>query len=49
MATIIAICIAVIVYLICVIIFKIFSKEDIEMLPKGDKIYSFLKKIKIYA
>ncbi|MBR3132830.1 MAG: polysaccharide biosynthesis protein [Clostridia bacterium] len=48
-ATIFAILVAVISYLIFVIIFRIFSKEDIEMLPKGDKIYKFLKKIKIYA
>ncbi len=49
LATLIAIVIAVFVYVILVICFKVFSKEEIEMLPKGDKIYKFLKKIKIYA
>ncbi len=48
-ATLISIIIAIVVYVLLVIIFRIFSKEEIEMLPKGDKIYSFLKKIKIYA
>lgn len=48
-ATIIGIVIAVLVYAIFVILFKILSKEDIEMLPGGDKIYQFLQKMKIYS
>lgn len=48
LATIIGIITAVIIYVISVVVLKILSKEDIYMLPKGDKIYNFLKKIKIY-
>ena len=47
-ATVIGIVIAVIVYVIFVILFKILSKEDIYMLPNGEKIYGFLQKMKIY-
>ena len=49
LATIIAIVVAIIVYAISVILLKIFSKSDILMLPKGEKIYNFLVKLKIYA
>ena len=48
LATIIGILIAVLVYAIFVILFKILSKEDIAMLPSGDKIYQILQKLKIY-
>ena len=48
MATIIALLIAVIVYVIAVFILKIFNEEDILMLPAGDKIYSILLKLGIY-
>lgn len=48
MATIIGIIIAVLVYAIFVILFKILSKEDIYMLPSGEKIYQILQKIKLY-
>ncbi len=48
MATIIAIIIAVIIYLLAVIALKIFSKEDILMIPYGTKIYKILEKLKIY-
>lgn len=48
-ATILAIITAVIVYAISIIVLKIFSKEDILMLPKGEKIYNILRKMKIYA
>ena len=48
-ATVIGIVIAVVVYVILVIVFKILSKEDIYMLPSGDKIYQFLQKMKIYT
>lgn len=47
-STIIGIIIAVIVYAINVILLKIYSKEDILMLPKGEKILKILKKVKIY-
>ena len=49
LATIIAIMVAIIVYAISVILLKIFSKTDILMLPKGEKIYNLLVKLKIYA
>lgn len=48
-ATIIGIVFAVILYTILVVLFRVLSKEDFEMLPKGDKIYQFLQKIKLYA
>lgn len=47
-ASIIGIIIAIIVYVILVILFRVLSKEDIYMLPKGEKVYNILKKFKIY-
>lgn len=47
-ASIIGIIIAIIVYVILVILFRVLSKEDIYMLPKGEKLYNILKKFKIY-
>lgn len=47
-ATIISILAAVVIYLAAVITLKIYNKEDIFMLPKGNKIYKFLEKLKIY-
>lgn len=47
-ATILAICIAVIVYILAVIVLKIFTKEEIFMIPYGQKIYKLLEKIGIY-
>jgi len=49
LATIIAIVIAIIIYAIMVVVLKILSKEDILSLPKGEKIYKILNKLKIYA
>lgn len=46
--TIIGIIIAIVVYAIMVVILKILSKEDILSLPKGEKIYNILNKMKIY-
>ena len=43
-----AILIAVVVYVIAIIALKIFKKEEILMLPKGDKVYAVLKKIRLY-
>lgn len=48
LATIFAILIAVIVYAIAIIALRIFKKEEILMLPKGEKIYSILKKYRLY-
>jgi len=43
--TILTIFIAVIVFVIFVLILRIFSKEEIEMLPRGDKVYKTLKRL----
>lgn len=48
MATIIALVIAIVIYLLSVIALGILSKEDIYMIPYGQKIYKFLEKIGIY-
>lgn len=48
MATIIAMVIAVVIYGLSIIALKIFSKEEIYMLPFGTKIYGILEKFKIY-
>lgn len=48
MATIIAILVAIIIYVLVVAILKIFTKEELKMLPSGDKIIKILEKIKIY-
>lgn len=47
-ATIIAMLFAVIIYFLSVAILKIYNKEEIYMLPKGEKIYNILEKMKIY-
>ena len=48
LATIIAMLFAVVIYLAAVVALKIYNKEDIYMLPKGEKIYEILEKLKIY-
>ena len=48
LATIIAILIAVIIYLLAIIALKVLSKEEMEMLPGGAKIYKILERLKIY-
>lgn len=48
LATIIALLIAVIVYLVAVIALRIFSEEEIKDMPCGNKIYNALVKIKMY-
>lgn len=48
MATIIAILVAVIIYVLAVVVLKIFTKEEILALPAGGKIIKILEKIKIY-
>lgn len=47
LATIIAILIAAISYIILLVIFNVLDKDDYHMLPYGDKIYNFLVKIKL--
>lgn len=46
-ATLIAIAVAVIVYLIAVLLFKVITKDEIMMIPKGQKVYSLLNKLKL--
>ena len=48
LATIIAIIIAAIVYILAIAVLKIFTKEEIKMLPAGAKIIQILEKFKIY-
>lgn len=48
LVTIIALVFAVISYIVSIFILKIFTKEDILMIPYGGKIYSVLEKIGIY-
>lgn len=48
LATIIAIISAVIIYAISVIVLKIFTKEELQMMPAGDKICAILEKLRIY-
>lgn len=48
LATIISIIIAVIIYALAIIALKVFSEEEMEMMPGGNKICKVLKKLKIY-
>ncbi len=48
LATIIAILAAVIIYALAIIALKVFTKEEIKMLPYGIKIYNILEKMGIY-
>ena len=48
LATIISILSAVIIYTLAVLALKIFSREEIEMMPGGNKIGAVLEKLKIY-
>lgn len=48
LATIVAIASAVIIYGLAVVALKIFTKEEIQMAPAGDKISKILTKLKIY-
>lgn len=48
LATIIAIISAVIIYAISVIVLKVFTKEELQMMPAGDKICTILEKLRIY-
>lgn len=48
LATILAILFAVIIYILAVVALKIFSKEEILIMPYGEKIYNILEKLKIY-
>ena len=48
MATIIAIFVAIVIYILAVVVLKIFSKEEFLALPAGNKIIRILEKLKIY-
>lgn len=48
MATIIALVVAVIVYVLSILVLRVFNEEDIQMLPYGTKIYGILLKLGIY-
>lgn len=48
LATIISIIIAVIIYVLAIVVLKVFTKEEYKMLPAGDKIINILEKLKIY-
>ncbi|MBP3256331.1 MAG: oligosaccharide flippase family protein [Clostridia bacterium] len=48
MVTLIAILVAVIIYVLAVIALNIFTQDEILMIPYGQKIYKILKKIGIY-
>ena len=47
-ATIIALIFAVVIYILAVAVLKIFTKDDLNMLPYGQKIYNILHKVGIY-
>ncbi len=48
LVTIIAIISAIIIYALAVVVLHVFSKQEIKMLPAGDKICMILEKLKIY-
>ena len=37
-----------IIYVLLIFVTKVFSEEELKMLPNGEKLYIFMKKIKIY-
>lgn len=48
LATIVAIGFAIIIYGLAVLVLKIFKKDEILMMPQGEKIVKVLEKLKIY-
>ena len=48
LATIIAILVAVVIFVLSVLALKIFTKDELEMLPAGNKFVKVLEKLKIY-
>ena len=48
LATIIAIVSAVVIYALAVVVLRVFTKQEIKMLPAGNKICMILEKLKIY-
>lgn len=48
LATIIAIVIAIVIYALAIVALKVFSKEEIQMMPAGKKLCKVLEGLKIY-
>ena len=48
LATIVAIAVAIIIYVLAIIVLRVFSKEEILRMPMGNKICKLLEKLKIY-
>lgn len=48
LATILAIAFAIIIYGLSVLVLKIFKKDEMLMMPQGEKIVKILEKLKIY-
>lgn len=48
-ATILALGVAVVIYVLSILILKVLNKEDIYMLPAGEKMYSILERLGIYG
>lgn len=48
MCIILSILSAILIYLILILIFKVFSEQEIKLLPFGNRIYKLLKTLKIY-
>ncbi len=46
LATLIAIAFAIVIYIISIIVLKVFTKEEIYMIPYGKKIYKVLEKVR---
>lgn len=47
-STIFGIIFAILIYIILLLVLRIFSKKDLLLLPNGEKLYKFLKRVKIY-
>ena len=48
LATIIAIMVAAVIYVLAIVVLKVFTEDEFKMMPAGDKIVKILEKIKIY-
>ena len=48
LATILAIAFAVIIYVVAIVALKVFSKEEMLIMPYGDKLVKIFEKLKIY-
>lgn len=48
LATIVSIGFAVVIYVVAIVALKVFSKEEILLMPAGSKICKILEKLKIY-